>query len=77
MMEPNSSKKFDFKIDLNNRKLRQALAGFMIIVMLGLGYAGYAINESNSRGFDVYLGNLYDRISKEFFMGRCDRCQSV
>ncbi len=57
MMEPNSSKKFDFKIDLNNRKLRQALAGFMIIVMLGLGYAGYAINETNSRGFDVYLGS--------------------
>ncbi len=56
MKEPNSSKKFDLKMDFNNRKLRQALAGFMIIVILGLGYAGYAINESNSRGFDVYLG---------------------
>lgn len=52
MEGPNSSKKYD----LNNKKLRQSLAGFMIIVILGLGYAGYAINESNTRAFDVYLG---------------------
>ncbi len=52
MEGPNSLKKHD----LNNRKLRQSLAGFMIIVILGLGYAGYAINESNTRAFDVYLG---------------------
>lgn len=56
MNEPSSSKKFDFKMDLNNRKLRQILAGFMIIVILGVGYAGYAINETNTRAFDVYLG---------------------
>lgn len=56
MQKPNFSMKFDFKMDLNNKKLRQALAGFMIIVILGLGYAGYAINEANTRAFDVYLG---------------------
>ena len=55
MQKDNSSKKFDFKMDFNNNKLRQILAGFMIIVMLGLGYAGYAINEANARAFDVYL----------------------
>lgn len=57
MQKPNFSMKFDFKIDLNNKKLRQALAAFMIIVMLGLGYAGYAINEANTRAFEVYLGS--------------------
>lgn len=57
MQKPNFSMKFDFKMDLNNKKLRQALAGFMIIVILGLGYAGYAINEANTRAFDVYLGS--------------------
>ena len=56
MQKPNSSKRFDFKIDLNNKKLRQTLACFMIIVILGIGYAGYAINEANSRGFHVYVG---------------------
>ena len=56
MQKPNFSMKFDFKMDLNNKKLRQALVGFMIIVILGLGYAGYAINEANTRAFDVYLG---------------------
>lgn len=56
MQKPNFLKKFDFKMDLNNKKLRQALAGFMIIVILGLGYAGYAINEAKARAFDVYLG---------------------
>lgn len=56
MQKPNSSKRFDFKIDMNNKKLRQTLACFMIIVILGIGYAGYAINEANTRGFHVYLG---------------------
>lgn len=57
MEGPNSSKKSDIKMDLNNIKFRQALAGFMIIVILGLGYAGYAINETSKRAFDVYLGD--------------------
>ena len=56
MSEPKSSKKFNIKLNFNNSKLRQILAGLMIIVMLGAGYAGYAMNEVNTRGFEVYLG---------------------
>lgn len=57
MQKKDFSKKFNFKFDLNNTKLRQILAGVMIIAMLGVGYAGYAINETNSRAFHVYLGS--------------------
>lgn len=51
---------FDIK-DLNNRdvdqlKLKRVLAGFMVVVMIGLGYTGYKVNEIRTRAFDIYLG---------------------
>ncbi len=40
----------------NSPIMRKALAGFMIVVMIGIGYTGYSINEVRTRAFDVYLG---------------------
>lgn len=34
---------------------KRALAAFMIVVIIGLGYTGYAVNEIRTRAFDVYL----------------------
>lgn len=51
---------FDIK-DLNNRDvdkstLKRVLAGFMVVVIIGLGYTGYKVNEIRTRAFDIYLG---------------------
>lgn len=43
-------------IDINNINLRRVLIFFMVAVMAGLGFTGYKINEINTRGFNVYLG---------------------
>ena len=47
--------------DLSNRDvdkvdLKKVLAGFMLVVIIGLGYTGYKVNEIRSRAFDIYLG---------------------
>lgn len=39
-----------------NSRAKKLLAGFMIVVILGLGYTGYAVNEIRTRAFDIYLG---------------------
>ena len=39
----------------NNPMVKKALAGFMVVVMIGLGYTGYSINEVRTRAFDIYL----------------------
>ena len=39
-----------------NQIMKKVLACFMIVVMIGLGYKGYSINEVRTRAFDVYLG---------------------
>lgn len=51
---------FDIK-DFNNRDadnsiIKKILAGFMIVVIIGLGYTGYKVNEIRTRAFDIYLG---------------------
>lgn len=53
----------DFK-DLNNTYkensfFRKALAAFMILVIIGLGYTGYKVNEIRTRAFDIYLGDMH------------------
>ncbi len=61
----NRAKKIFLHIDLkkeesntykNNSIMKKLMAGFMIVVMVGLGYTGYSINEIRTRAFDVYLG---------------------
>lgn len=49
------------KININNTYKdenfgKRILAGFMIAVIIGLGYTGYKVNEIRTRAFDVYLG---------------------
>lgn len=51
---------FDIK-EFNNRDidslvLKRVLAGFMVVVIIGLGYTGYKVNEIRTRAFDIYLG---------------------
>lgn len=53
-------KDFDIK-DFNNRDidslvLKKVLASFMVVVIVGLGYTGYKVNEIRTRAFDIYLG---------------------
>lgn len=55
MIDSNSPKKFDFKLYFYNKKLRFTIAACMIILILGLGYRGYTMNEVQTRAFDVYL----------------------
>ena len=54
-------KKFDIKklkkYDLNEINFRRVLILFMVVVMAGLGFTGYKINEIRTRGFDVFLGS--------------------
>lgn len=51
-------KDFDIKkFDLNDVNLRKSLTIFMVVVMIGLGFTGYKINEIKTRGFDAFLGN--------------------
>lgn len=45
------------KLNIKNKYIRQSLIIFMIVVMIGLGYTGYTINEINTRAFNVYLGD--------------------
>lgn len=60
-MENRSSsiKNFKFtkiKFDMNNINFRRALAAFMIVTIITLGYTSYKINEIKTRAFQVYLG---------------------
>lgn len=43
------------KIKIKNIDFKKALAAFMIVVMLGLGYTAYKVNEINTRAFAVSL----------------------
>lgn len=45
------------KIDFKSTNFRRFLAGFMIIIILGLGYNGYRLAEINSRAVDIYIGS--------------------
>lgn len=45
------------KIDFKSNNFRRFLAGFMIIIILGLGYNGYRLAEINSRAVDIYIGS--------------------
>ena len=42
--------------DLKNINFRKALVGFMVLIILSLGFTGYKINEIKTRAFQVYLG---------------------
>ena len=42
--------------DFNNINFRKALVGFMVLIILSLGFTGYKINEIKTRAFQVYLG---------------------
>jgi len=61
-MEQNSPSQREFKFkgkfnfDITNINFRKTLVGFMVVVILGLGYTSYKINEVNTRAFNVYLG---------------------
>ncbi|MDR7871395.1 MAG: peptidoglycan DD-metalloendopeptidase family protein [Tissierellaceae bacterium] len=46
----------DYNTYKDNSVFKKALAGFMIVVIVGLGYTGYKVNEIRTRAFDVYLG---------------------
>lgn len=41
---------------MNNINFRRALAAFMIVTIITLGYTSYKINEIKTRAFQVYLG---------------------
>ena len=41
----------------NDTYYKKFITGFMIIVILGLGFAGYKINEIRTRGYEVFLGD--------------------
>lgn len=44
------------EIDKNNEKVRKALALFMAVVIAGMGFTGYKVNEIRTRAFDIYIG---------------------
>lgn len=41
---------------IENEKLKKALAVFMILTIVAIGYAGYKVTEIKTRAFEVYLG---------------------
>lgn len=50
-------KKINFKnINKTDDRYRNALAVFMSVVIVGLGYTGYRVNEIKTRAFDIYIG---------------------
>lgn len=50
-------KDINFKdIDKNDENVRKLLAIFMAVVIIGLGYTGYKVNEVRTRAFDIYIG---------------------
>ena len=48
--------KFDFET-FNEIYFKRFIAGFMILVIVALGIAGYKINEIRTRGYEVFLGD--------------------
>lgn len=48
--------KFNFE-SFNEIYFKRFLAGFMILVIIGLGFAGYKINQVRTRGYEVFLGD--------------------
>lgn len=40
----------------NDINFKRIITGFMVVVILGLGFAAYKINEIRTRGYEVFLG---------------------
>lgn len=40
----------------NDKGVRRILAIFMLVVIVGMGYTGYKVNEIKTRAFDIYIG---------------------
>lgn len=53
-----STKKAKLDFDsFNDIYFKRFIAGFMILIIIGLGFAGYKINEFRTRGYEVFIGN--------------------
>lgn len=50
-------KNIDFKnIDVKDPKTKKALMTIMAVLVIGVGYTGYKVNEIKTRAFDIYIG---------------------